>query len=124
MINIRIKANHIQYIIAPEKSKNRKNPRFQNFSKFFKNTIYNINLHIAFLISNMTIGLEPYRNHMRDHLLAIEIGRKKYDPLSIFNQKVDRNSTFFYDFNMSTLEKRCRILTAKMRGVFLVFVVF
>lgn len=31
---------------------------------------------MAFLISNMTIGLDPYRNHMRDHLLAIEIGRK------------------------------------------------
>jgi len=26
--------------------------------------------------------------------------------LSIFNQKVDRNPTFFYDFNMSTLEKK------------------
>ena len=109
-------------LIWNPKKQNRKIP-FSNF-RSFQNTIYNINLHIAFLISNMTIGLDPYRNHMRDHLLAIEIGRKNMTHCLFLIKKSIEIPLFFTISICQLWKKRCRILTAKMRGVFLVFVVF
>lgn len=81
-------------------------------------------MHIAFLISNMTIGLDPYRNHMMDHLLAIDIGRKNMTHCLFLIKKSIEIPLFFTISICQLWKKRCRILTAKMRGVFLVFVVF
>ena len=79
---------------------------------------------MAFLISNMTIGLDPYRNHMRDHLLAIEIGRKNMTHCLFLIKKSIEIPLFFTISICQLWKKRFKLLTAKMRGVLLVFGVF
>ncbi len=61
---------------------------------------------MAFLISNMTIGLDPYRNHMRDHLLAIEIGRKNMTHCLFLIKKSFKIPTFFLRFQYVNFGKK------------------
>ena len=69
----------------------------------------------------MTIGLDPYRNHMRGHLLAIDIGRKNMTHCLFLIKKSIEIPLFFTISICQLWKKRCRILTAKMQEFLLYF---